>query len=419
MSIGAAAVPLGKELRIRAAALHAFCDPLPADCQQLFQLSAREWRRLLRWLDTSGLALYLFARLEELHLCERLPKEVLARLQQNCADNAERTRSLISELISIQRDFQEASISYVSMKGFSLWPSSVPRLELRSQLDLDFLVAEHNLLASRSALERRGYRLQAVSGRTWEFKKSHPQALTLSDLYKAVPYRTVELHIEAASTNGASLLARSEHRDVQGVMMPVLSPIDQLIGQGLHLYKHLFRDFMRTAHLVEFRRHVIYRSVDNTFWDQLRSRAEGDLEMSRALGLVALLADETIGAFAPKSLTEWAVKSLPPSAQLWVNIYGARTVLARFPGAKLHLLLRKELVNSADRIRPLQRALLPFKLPPSVILASPKETWTESLRRHRMQAYFVLFRLRFHLVEGLRYLWESFRWRRIKSAHAR
>jgi hypothetical protein len=35
------------------------------------------------------------------------------------------------------------------------------------------------------------------------------------------------------------------------------------------------------------------------------------------------------------------------------------------------------------------------------------------LSRYRLQLRFIRFRLRFHIVEGLRYAWESRRWRRL------
>ena len=71
-----------------------------------------------------------------------VPQRVLARLQQDLADNTLRTMQMITEANAIHTRFQDAGISYATLKGFTLWPDSVPRLELRSQLDLDFLVAE-------------------------------------------------------------------------------------------------------------------------------------------------------------------------------------------------------------------------------------------------------------------------------------
>jgi hypothetical protein len=39
--------------------------------------------------------------------------------------------------------------------------------------------------------------------------------------------------------------------------------------------------------------------------------------------------------------------------------------------------------------------------------------------RYRLQLSFILGRLRFHIVEGLRYTWESYRWRQYLNGTAR
>ncbi len=94
-------------------------------------LSQGSGGKLLRWLDTSGLALYFLDRMTQLALCDMLPPEMLSRLRQNLSDNTVRTYGMMAEQTDIQRGFQSAAISYAVLKGFSLWPSSLPRPELR------------------------------------------------------------------------------------------------------------------------------------------------------------------------------------------------------------------------------------------------------------------------------------------------
>jgi len=175
---------LNRAFQLREAAIMTFRDPMPAECTHLMHLARKDWEKLLRWLDTSGLALYFFDRLRELDLLRMLPSPVLARLQQDLADNSERMNEMIAESLAIQRRFQEAGISYAVLKGFSLWPISVPKLELRSQLDLDFLMAEDSANLARKILKEFGYRLNAISGQSWEFKASENQPSSLESLYK-------------------------------------------------------------------------------------------------------------------------------------------------------------------------------------------------------------------------------------------
>lgn len=405
---------------LREVVLLAFCDPPPDAYLGLQGLSQKEWKRLLHWLDVSGLALYFLDRMGELQQRDRLPRSVLARLQQNLRDNRVRTQGMIAESVAIQQEFQKAYLSYATLKGFSLSPASVPKPELRHQFDLDFLVAEKSVSDARTILERRGYRLYAISGRSWEFKKNETPGISVQDLYKDLPGRAVELHIEADIPGRSSLLERIERWEFYGISMPVLSPVDLLLGQGMHAYKHIHSEFSRTAHLLEFRRHVLFRREDGTFWAELQSRGEKDPWVCLGLGVVTLLITHVMGDFAPEGLTRWTVGSLPQSAQLWVKRYGRRIAFGSFPGNKLYLLLQKELESAGVRPnRSLRQALLPGNLPPLLIRAATDENLRVRIRRYRMQLHFLLLRLRFHVVEGLRYNWESYRWRRYTERHTR
>jgi Uncharacterised nucleotidyltransferase len=407
------------EWLLREAVLLMFCEPFPPQCARLQHLSKTEWRSLLHWLDISGLALYFLDRIVELKLTDWLPPGVLARLQQNLADNTERTHVMIAESIAIQRAFQEARLSYANLKGLSLWPSSVPRPELRSQFDLDFLVAEESVSAARKILEQRGYRLYLISGRSWEFKLNEKPGHSLKDLYKAQPSHAVELHVEPSAAGRLSLLERVETRDLYGCGMPVLSPVDLFLGQGVHAFKHVCSEFSRVAHLLEFRRHVLLRRNDHVFWSELRRAAAENPRACLGLGVVTRLIAHVMGDFAPEGLTGWTVECLPQPARLWVERYGRRAVFESFPGSKLYLLLQRELeCAGVPAKRSLRQILLPVRLPPPVIRAFPNETLAVRLGRYRMQVYFILIRFRFHVVEGLRYAWESRRWRRHMAGSA-
>ena len=398
---------------IREAVLLSFCDPLPPQCSRLEELSLTQWQRLLRWLDFSGLALYFFSRLMELGREDLLPLSVSERLRQNMKENRERTDGLVAESISIQQEFQCADLRYANLKGLSLWPSSVPKPELRSQFDLDFLVAEEGASAAQRLLECRGYRLYAVSGRSWEFKRNEKPGISLKDLYRDLQSWRVELHIEPKESRGHSPLGRLEWRALYGFNMPVLSPVDLFVGQGLHACKHICGEFMRAAHLDEFRRHVLFRRKDECFWDELNKSASKNQRVTLALGVVTQLVTRVTGEFAPEALTSWTVSRLPPSIHLWNRMYGRQSVLGSFPGSKFYLFLQKELEDAGiPPRRPARQSLLPSRLPPLVIRARPNELPSIRIRRYCMQLNFIFQRLRFHLTEGTRYAWELHRWRR-------
>ena len=396
--------------------LSTLCEPLPVQYSRLWRLSAQEWRSLLHWLDTSGLALYFLDRMMELQLTHLLPQAVMQRLEQNLADNAARMRVLMNEAAAIHTAFQGARLSYATLKGFSLWPESVPKLELRSQLDLDFLVAASDIEAARQLLEARGYRLRAISGKSWEFKTDAVPGTSLKDLYKGAPCGSVELHVEQDAPDRGGLLVRAGCRLFHGGFMPVLSPPDLFVGQGLHVYKHVCSEFSRTAHLLEFYRNIAAHYDDLAFFGRVQSAAEEKPGAAVALGVVILLATQVMGEFAPTALTAWTVSRVPASARLWIQLYGHRSVFASFPGNKLYLLLQHELAPAGvPSRRPLRKALIPLRLPPSISPVAESDTQLIRLQRYRVQLAFVCFRLRFHLVHGAGYAWESLRWRRFRK----
>ncbi len=396
---------------IREAVLLAFCDPLPEQWSRLYSLTEKKWQRLLYWLDISGLGLYFIDRMVELRRCDILPRSVLARLEQNLRDNMARTNGMIAESVAIQREFQKSCLVYATLKGFSLFPNSVPKLELRHQFDLDFLIAEKCVIEAKRILEGQGYRLYAISGRSWEFKKNEMPGVSIKDLYKDLSGRSVELHVEAEIPGRPSLLERIEEREFHGIVMPVLSPVDLLLGQGMHAYKHICSEFSRAAHLLEFRRHVLLRRDDESFWAELRGRAEEDPRTHLGLGVVTLLITDVMGDFAPLALTSWTVGSLPLATRLWVKLYGRHVALGSFPGSKLYLLLQRELECAGiPAKRSLRQSLLPRRLPPPIVRRFENETLRVRILRYRMQLHFILLRLRFHLVEGIRYIRESHRW---------
>jgi len=408
--------PLRSDQQTRLAALLTLCDPLPQQSLRMLTLSAKEWEKLLRWLHMSGLALYFLNRLVELDLCDLLPPSVFTRLHLNLIENTQRTRSMIAESIAIQQGFQKAGLTYANLKGLSLCPNSVPKPELRLQFDLDFLVTEGCASEARRILERRGYRLYAISGRSWEFKFNERPGVSVKDIYKDYQSYAVELHVESSVPGRTSPAERLEWRELHGMRMPVLSSVDLLVGQGLHAFKHICGESSRAAHLLEFRRNVLSRRDDNAFWREVQVAAMDDTRASLGLGVVILLITGVMGEFAPRALTAWTVDDLPQPVRLWVEIYGHRVALGSFPGNKLYLLLQKELhIAGLPQKRPLRRALFPSRLPPPVIRAIPNESLPVRILRYSMYLQLILERLRFHIMEGPRFALESRRWRRMKE----
>lgn len=401
---------LTREERLRLCVWQVLHNASPVSQKQLQGLSQLQWRSLIQWLDSSGLALYFYNRLAQLGRLEILPPAVEARLRQNLADNTVRMRSLVSESIAIQQEFQAHKVKYALLKGQSLLPHSVPSLELRSQLDLDFLVAESSMPVAQDVLERRGYRLYAIGGRSWEFKRNEKPGMSIRDLYKDRQSCAVELHnVPAGDKTG--LLDRIGWQEISGIRMPLLSAVDLFLGQGLHVFKHACSAFMRAAHLWEYRTHILFRCSDEAFWTRVEDAASRIDTASVRLGVATLLATELTGDFAPEGLTNWTCRTVPIQAHTWIKMYGCKSMLGNFPGNKRYLLLLRALHEGGIRpeTQPPQ-SIIPRCLPTPVVRARPGETILERASRNWTQIKYLAHRLRFHAIAGFDFYRESIRW---------
>ena len=402
---------LSRVQQIRKGVLLLFGDRSEPEGWRLHDFSERDWKKLLHWLDISGLALYFYDRLRELGEINLLPVTVRERLEQNLSDNTERARGMLAELDAIQRELQRAGVGYAVLKGFSLWPHSVPHPQLRSQLDIDFLIAASGIEGAVKVLKDRGYHLFAHSGNSWEFKIGQMREASLKTLYKPVRYGCVELHV-AADRRRAAALDRAQTMEYESVRMPVLSDADLFLGQGLHAFKHICSESSRASHLLEFWRHVVGRRSDNAFWRDVRLVAEPNPRASVELGVVLLIASQLMGEFAPDALTCWTVDRLPSYARLWVGLYGRRTVLGGSHGSKLYLLLQRELAaDGAPALRSVGQVLVPRSLPKLLSYNPGGESLADRLGRYRIQLQVLYYRLRFHVLEDVRYLLHAARWR--------
>jgi hypothetical protein len=402
--------------RLKEAVIAAFSHPAAEVSARLRRFNSADWKKVLFWLDASGLALYLLDRLTSLGLQHCLPAPILVRLMQNLRDNRVRTAALLDEADHVSRALRARSVTCALLKGFTLFPESVPDCSFRYQLDLDFLVADRDRVATEEVLSSLGYRLHAVSGDTLEFKSRVSAEPDMNRLYQARPQRSLELHLLPAADEGTTRqhrLARVQLRAVQGKSLPALSPADLFLQQALHLFKHLCSEHTRASWVLEFVRHLRARHDDLGFWREVESLASMEERADIAIGAVTLLATRTFGEAPPAELSRWTIDRLPSDVRLWIETYGQRVLLTDFPGSKLYLLLRTHLQSESGTHRAaLRRLVLPRHLPPRITHGEAGESFSARLRRFRVEAGFVLFRLRFHLVEGLRYAVESSRWQR-------
>jgi hypothetical protein len=411
--------------RLREAVAGLFSDQADQSLAELRRLTEWRWRKDLRWLDASGMALYLIDRLIQLGAEDVIPHAIRARLKQNLADNRNRSAQLFDEMCAINRCFDENGIRFANLKGMTLCPESVPDPALRCQLDLDFLSTTDQATHVQQVMESMGYRLHGIGDGTWEFKAGASPIPSRKNMYKARSQRCAEVHFVDRHADGegqrpstkSGQLQRARVRSVCGTPMPTLSSADQLLNQALHLYGHLRGEFTRTSWGLEFARHLRTHRDHPELWQQVKRLADEIPQANIALGLTILVVEDVFGPCAPPALRLWTVDTLPEPVTLWASLYGRETLLGTYPGTKLYLLLQDALSTDEPRVRTSPRSkLLPRWLPPMVTKAERNESIATTLTRYTDQAVYLFRRTRFHILSGVRYSMETRRWRRLKNA---
>lgn len=402
-----------RSLRLKDAVLASFYEPAPSVRARLGEFNSHDWNRAKYWLDVSGLALYFLDRLTALNLESCIPCALLTQLRTNLVENRERTESLLQEAVLLTEKLRERHIQCALLKGVTLPPESISDFALRNQMDIDLLIGDADANATKDCLGELGYSLDAISGSTWEFKTGPSATSSLKNLYQVRPERAIEVHTMRRSDSASDRLSRARRISIRGHELPGLSSPDSFVLQSQHLFKHMCGEHTRASWVLEYWRHICARQADLCFWREVESIAASEPGAGLAIGAAVLLTSLLFGPCAPPALARWSSDQLPPSICLWIQLYGRRVLVANRPGSKLYLLLRKELdPHSPIEAHSRRRLLFPFHMPQRITRATENESIGARLVRYRMQALFVVRRLRFHVSEDLRLAIESFRWQR-------
>jgi hypothetical protein len=385
---------------------------------RLVKFDYSAWVGLYSWLDASGLAIYFLDRIYALRLTAAVPDRVLHRLEDNAADNRERSVSMLEEFVRINIEFQAAGLSYVNLKGFTLVPDACSDAALRCQLDLDFLVDRNDVPCCEKILERQGYVLAGAGNNVREFKTGSPQPPSRQDLYKAKSQKSIEIHIADSLEQDRTPLPKNElfrHRSQSwdGLELPVLSDFDKFIGMAFHLFKHLNGEWTRASWALEFTNFINFHREDDVLWLEVKKHLSNNPEAKTAVGIAVLFTDQTFNiSHFPKALT-WAMMEIPRLSRLWVERYGNRVLFAPFPGTKLYLLLQTALLMANDTSSyEVRKRLIPMHRPSKITVGVDDRSASSRLKQARAEVNYFFFRLRFHIAQSFFYMIEASRWKK-------
>jgi len=375
--------------------------------------TARDWSRVLPWLDAGGLALYFLHRLEGRHGGSILPPAILTRLRQNQEDNRQRTKAFIEEMRVIHRRFAASEVEFALLKGYSLVPAYCPAPALRHQCDLDYLISENDVHLAGRVLHALGYSRLGRAPDSYTFARSTGDLPRRDNIYKAQLNYSVELHTTLWDNDEVAKLEQLPHAfecrqpyQVSGLIFPVLALEDQFIHQCMHVLSHVLQFWVRLAWLYEIAVFLQRMRADAAFWRAVQERIEGKAYVAKAVQLVTLLAASIFHVESPK-MREGDSRTL----RLWVNEYGHQWALHNLPGSKLSLFLFREFMDEKRWQRLQRQRLFPVHRPHSATPVNASRP-RRGMRARLAECGYAGQRLAFHIRETWRYLCEKASWQR-------
>ena len=385
----------------------------------LAKISSGESRKLLRWLDRSGLALSFLRRLHTCQVASLLPAEILLALEQRLAKNTRRLHDMLDEFHRLHQAFHAYDVSAVTLKGFSLAPDFCEDLSLRHQTDFDFLIAPESVESAAKALQSCGYSTARLS-HSGESCFTTPLLHIPSqndDLYAVQPHRQVDLHTSISENYPwlslqvpSDCLAHAGLQTINGRPRLGLSLADKFLVQTLHAFRHSFRSWIRLSWLLEISRCMVLHRNDRALWDRVILRAGETLPVRRAIALILRLTHRLFASPIPPQMKAWSRDAVTPAMYAWLEKFSVTWAVADWPGSLSNLFLAKDFIPDRKlRIEYLQSRILPRKAQISLGTLA-KSSRLLSLQLRPAQLRYVAHRSSVHLRDLLRLPLQQIRW---------
>jgi hypothetical protein len=339
----------------------------------LIRLSnASQIRKLLRWLDESGLALYLLTQLQDHEVLGQVPKDFSAALESRLAANQVRTAAMLSEFARLVDSFRRNGVQFCMLKGLTLTPEFCREVHLRHQTDFDFLVTLDSLENAKRAMQSCGYEQGEVTefGQATFTTPLRHIPTSNDDIYAIPRHREVDLLTTLRlCAHGVSIpMPTPDFNDFKAkslldIAFPVLPSEEMFCFQVMHAFRHLLGSWVRVSWLFEIGYFIDRHCGDADLWRAIVDRIGHDARTRNAFGLVISLTRALFPRPIPEPLAEWCLQSLPPRIETWVAHFGVKTAIADLDGAKFTLFVHREFVDDRafwtsyvkDRIFPIGR----------------------------------------------------------------
>lgn len=309
---------------------------------------------LLRWLDESGLALYLTERLRDGGLLGGLDSRLRLELDRRLATNRQRTSILLAEFKRVIDALRRAEVQYAVVKGFTLAPEFCPAPWLRHQSDLDLLMSPGEVERAVKALCSLGYGVEPYEGSGEICLAIRSEHVPSADdfIYDVPKHRHVEIQTAFYQSHcGVSLATGSDwsrhivRREIDGVQYPGLDLPHRFLIQALHAFRHI-SSWARAAWFYEIAYFVERFGNDEALWlkiDQLLAESKE----RQACGVVCAMTANAFGTRFPHAAGNKWIAELTKAQASWIERHGAAWLLSDFLyGSKVGLLLQRQFADS-------------------------------------------------------------------------
>ncbi|HEY3824653.1 MAG TPA: nucleotidyltransferase family protein [Bryobacteraceae bacterium] len=298
----------------------------------LHKIPENVWPAVLKATDSAHLTPALGVRCRD-----SLPESVRRRIENNLATNAVRYERLVAAHIEIDTALASRDIEYVVLKGLAQWPYYIDDPRLRPQYDIDIYVPDESRSAAAKAMRELGYTpvnntpdpgadhlpvMIRRTGWTWRgdyFDPDMPASLELH--FRFWNRETMRFDVGDLTPFWQRRLVRN----VAGLELPMLDPVDGLSYSALHLLRHLLGGDLRLRHVYEIA-HFLERSADDdAFWSRWRESA---LPLCRiAEGIAFRLAADWFHCNQHPH-AQGAIEQLPEPVQRWFKLFSSSPELA-------------------------------------------------------------------------------------------
>ena len=339
---------------------------------ELGEIPESVWPKLLHLMDDSRLTLPVAVRCGE-----SLPPAIRERVEGNLKSNLPRHLQAVADWREIYAALAASGIDFITLKGSSHWPFYCDNAAHRPQYDFDLYCPRESIFEARGVIAGLGYEALYPAGGP---ATDHLPAMIRKTGYRwsgnyfdpALPL-TVELHYRFWDRARESFEVRSADRfwerrtvrDVAGMAVPALHPVDCLSYATWHVLRHLLAGNLRLYHVYELA-HFLQRTKDqDSFWGEWKQLSSGRLGVPERISL--RLASEWFGCDM-HGLVREAISALPEQVNRWFGLFALSPVLALESLNKDELFLHLALVPGwRDRLRIATRRIFPRNVPQMVL----------------------------------------------------